>query len=262
MAALHLKNWSKYWIGGLLVMWGALSFSLPPAQAKDIMVFAAASLALPLQQIADSFAAKANYSIRISLAGSATLARQIGKGAPADIYISANQNWMEYAARKVPLIAASRQHLLSNRMVLIGLANTNQPVSSLTTQAFSNLLQNGRLAIGDPDHVPAGIYAAEALKRLNLWPTAKLKLARMNNVRAALAMVERGATPAGIVYQTDAFKNSKVAVIYRFPASAHRQISYWAARVRDQNATNKAFFKFLFSSAAKAVFKRHGFLVN
>tara|TARA_B100000315_G_C14565733_1_gene582854 strand:+ start:329 stop:1108 length:780 start_codon:yes stop_codon:yes gene_type:complete len=259
MTALHPKNW----LISALVAVGVLTFSQPSAQAKDLLVFAAASLALPLQEIADSFTTKTRHRVRISLAGSATLAHQIAKGAPADIYLSANQIWMDYLTKKLPLVASSRQHLLSNRLVLVAPAKAIQPVGSLTRLTLSKILQKGRLAIGDPDHVPAGIYAVQALKRLDLWPAAKDKLARMNNVRAALAMVERGATPAGIVYQTDAFKNSKVSVIYRFPAASHEKISYWAARVRHKNgAATQALFEFLLSPAAKAVFKRHGFLVN
>ena len=258
-----MANQLKNWLTKGLAISGLIIFSAQPVMAKDILVFAAASLSLPLQEIADAHAAKTSHRVRISLAGSATLAHQIAKGAPADIYISANQIWMDYLTKKLPVVAASRQHLLSNKLVLITSAKTSQPVTTLTTQTLDKLLQNGRLAVADPDHVPAGIYAVQALKRLNLWPTAKDKLARMNNVRAALAMVERDATPAGIVYQTDAFNNSKVTVIYNFPASSHQRISYWAARISQQNApTAKAFYDFLLGPTAKAVFKRHGFLVN
>jgi len=251
------------WLTKSLAVFSLIIFSVQPVTAKDILVFAAASLSLPMQEIADSYAAKTKHRVRISFAGSGTLAHQIAKGAPADIYVSANQVWMDYLTKKLPMVSSSRQHLLSNRLVLVAPASSGQPVSSLTPQLFVQILQDGRLAVGDPDHVPVGIYTVQALKQLKLWPAAKDKLARLNNVRAALAMVERGATPAGIVYQTDAFKNPKVTVIYEFPASSHQRISYWAARVSEQNGhAAKAFYEFLLSTEAKAVFKRHGFLVN
>jgi molybdate transport system substrate-binding protein len=254
---------AKFWLLKLLFVCGFLMDGNQTAAAKDLLVFAAASLSNPLKQIAETYAKTAKHRIRLSFASSSTLARQISKGAPADIYISANEKWMDFLAESIPEIAASRREVISNRLVMIAPKGSLQPVKSLDGKRLDQILGNGRLAIGDPDHVPAGIYAVEALQALKLWQVAKSKLARLNNVRAALALVERGATPAGIVYQSDAFKNKNVEVLYKFPASSHRRISYWAARVNKRHDHDvEYFFKTLFTQLAKDVFKRHGFLVN
>ena len=256
MVALHLK----IWLVGLLVFCGWLFHGERPANADDILIFAAASLATPVQEIVDH---QANNNIRVSFAASSTLARQISKGAPADIFISANQKWMDYLAKTSPVIAASKHAFLSNSLVLISPAKSRQTVKTYSAKLLINLLGDSRLAIGDPDHVPLGIYTRQALTNLKLWKPVQNKLARLNNARAVLAFVERGATPAGIAYGSDAYRNPKVDVIFQFPSSSHTAITYWMALTGSrQNPTAQQFFNILLSQSAKDVFKRHGFLVN
>jgi molybdate transport system substrate-binding protein len=250
----------KQWLGGTLMFCAAILIPINAPHAKGILVFAAASLALPLQKIADDFAKNKSEKVRISFASSSTLARQISKGAPADIYISANQKWMNHLSQRNAIVLTTKRALLSNELVMVsptGSAHLSKPFS------INSLLDEGRLAIGDPDHVPVGIYGMQALKSLKMWRAAQDHLARLTNARTVLAFVERGETPAGIVYRSDAHANKKINVVFTFPHDSHDPISYWAARTRQENApAAQRFFTILFSPASKDVFKRHGFLVN
>jgi molybdate transport system substrate-binding protein len=248
---------------GVIVFCLAVFSQVGSSQAKDILIFSAASLALPLQEIADIYSKNTPDRVRISFAASSTLARQLSKGAPADIYISANQKWMDYLAKRVPIIASSKREIFSNALVLVAPVNSSQHTSQLSAQSFKALLKDGRLAIGDPNHVPVGTYGKQALKTLNLWESAKGRLAPLTNARAVLSFVERGETPAGIVYLSDTFANEKVAIIFTFPPSSHDRISYWMARTRSANGpAAMRFFNILQAKAAKVVFKRYGFLVE
>jgi molybdate transport system substrate-binding protein len=260
MSAAQAKPKIKQWLSSALLIGAIMLTPLSSSHAKDILIFAAASLALPLQEIADDYNINGSENVRISFASSSTLARQISKGAPADIYISANQKWMNHLSQRNSIVLTSKRTLLSNELVMIspaGSVHLSKPFS------INTLLNEGRLAIGDPDHVPVGIYGMQALKSLKMWRAAQDRLARLTNARTVLAFVERGETPAGIVYRSDAHANKKINVVFTFPHNSHDPISYWAARTRLENApAAQRFFTILFSPASKDVFKRHGFLVN
>ncbi len=258
MLAIPAKNWLTV---AILICGLTLSHAAHKTQAEDILVFAAASLGLPLQEIANHHTKTSQDRIRISFAASSTLARQISKGAPADIYISANQKWMDYLAQKRPTLR--KRAFLSNDLILVSPAGTQKPIKSLSLKSFGLMLGDGRLAMGDPDHVPVGLYGAEALKSLKLWTPFEKRLARLNNARAVLAFVERGETPLGIVYRSDAHNNQKLDVLYTFPASSHARITYWLALTsKDRIPAARRFLDAVLSTGAKDVFKRYGFLVN
>lgn len=229
--------------------------------AEKITVFAAASLTNALQDIANRYQQGKEVKIVSSFASSSTLARQIEQGAPADLFISADQQWMDYAAQKKSIEEASRYTLLGNELVLVAPKEAKSPRVTLSKNTdWKSLLQGQRLSVGDPDHVPAGLYAKEALQSLGAWSTLEPMLARGNSVRAALALVERNETPYGIVYGSDAVASSKVAVVGVFPADSHKPVEYPMAKVKGHDTAGVvAFYHYLKGPEAAAVFKHYGF---
>lgn len=229
--------------------------------AEKITVFAAASLTNALQDIANRYQQGKEVKIVSSFASSSTLARQIEQGAPADLFISADQQWMDYAAQKKSIEEASRYTLLGNELVLVAPKEAKSPRVTLSKNTdWKSLLQGQRLSVGDPDHVPAGLYAKEALQLLGAWSTLEPMLARGNSVRAALALVERNETPYGIVYGSDAVASSKVAVVGVFPADSHKPVEYPMAKVKGHDTAGvAAFYHYLKGPEAAAVFKHYGF---
>lgn len=228
--------------------------------AETITVFAAASLTNALQDIAQHYQQGKEVKVVSSFASSSTLARQIEQGAPADLFISADQQWMDYAAQKKTLDDASRITLLGNDLVLVAADAKAQQVAINKTTDWKSLLKGQRLSVGDPDHVPAGIYAKEALQKLGSWSELEPVLARGNSVRAALALVERNETPYGIVYGSDAIASKKVTVAGVFPADSHKPVEYPMAMLKDHNSASvTAFYNYLKGPDAAAVFKRYGF---
>ena len=234
--------------------------------AADVLVFAAASTTNAITEIGMLAEREGLPRMVASFASSSALAKQIDNGAPADIFVSANVKWMDYLEKKNAIDRRYRVDLLGNYLVLIA-PRDGRLAKSAAVGAIGGdypLLANladGRLAMGNPDHVPAGIYAKEALVFLGLWPSVEKSLAPAANVRAALALVERGETEAGIVYATDAaIVAGKVAVIGAFPASSHKPIIYPAVILagRDREEARRA-FAFLASAKAAAAFARHGF---
>lgn len=236
------------------------------AGAADVLIFAAASTTDAVAEIGKLAAREGLPRIVASFASSSALAKQIANGAPADIYLSANVRWMEYLDRRGAIDRDSRVNLLGNSLVLVAPRGGRMATSRAGgviggDYPLAANLAGGRLAIGNPDHVPAGIYGKQALVALGLWPSVEKRLAPAANVRAALALVERGEAEAGIVYATDAaIVADKVAVIGTFPASSHMPIIYPAAIVagRDRQAVRRV-FAFLTSAPAAAVFARYGF---
>jgi molybdate transport system substrate-binding protein len=245
----------RHWI---LAAFAALALS-GTAQAQAPLVYAAASLGDALQEAV----AAAGLSARFSIAASSVLARQIENGAPADIFASADEEWADYLVRRGKLVADTRRSFLSNRLAMIAPAERAAPLALETQGAFAARLGNGRLATGDPAHVPVGRYARQALTALGLWTLAEPRLARADSARAALALVERGEAPLGIVYATDAAASSRAAVVATFPAGSHTRIAYPMALVagRDTHA-NRRLLEALQSPAALAVFAKHGFVVD
>lgn len=242
----------------LLAAW----LGLAPAQAqrRGPLVLAAASLQEALGEAATAWTAKRHARPVISFAGSPALARQIEAGAPADLFISADEEWMDHVAGKGLIRPSSRVSFLSNQLVLIVPAASNARLPITRGFPLARALGNGRLAMADPDSVPAGKYGKASLSSLGVWPSVQSKVARAENVRAALALVERGAAPFGIVYATDARASARVRVIGTFPAGSHPPITYPIAVLRTStNPEAEAFRRFLISREGKAIFARRGF---
>ncbi|MCF8707396.1 molybdate ABC transporter substrate-binding protein [Rhizorhapis sp. SPR117] len=236
--------------------------ALSPAVAgnRPPLVLAAASLQESLTAAADAWSAKGHEKPLLSFAASSALARQIEAGAAADIFISADESWMDQLAEKGLIRPATRASFLANRLVLI--APTGSRAKAPIREGFplARLLGKGRLAMADPDAVPAGKYGKAALMSLGLWKSAESRLARAENVRAALALVERGAAPLGIVYATDARASRKVSVIGVFPDNSHPPITYPVALLKTARSPDAAAFRaFLISRQGRAIFARYGF---
>ncbi|EKN4746440.1 TPA: molybdate ABC transporter substrate-binding protein [Yersinia enterocolitica] len=231
------------------------------AMAADITVFAAASLTNALQDIAVQYKKEKQVDVVASYASSSTLARQIEQGAPADLFISADQQWMDYAIDKQQMVANTRYTLLGNELVLIAPKDSKITKVAIDKKTdWKKLLEGGRLAVGDPDHVPAGIYAKESLENLGAWATLAPEMARANNVRSAMALVERAEAPLGIVYGSDAIASDKVKVVGVFPEASHKPVEYPMAIVKGhENPTVTAFYDYLKSPVAAVIFEKYGF---
>lgn len=229
--------------------------------AEKITVFAAASLTNALQEISAGYTKEKYVQVVASYASSSTLARQIEAGAPADIFISADQKWMDYAADKQAVDKPTRITLLTNSLVVVApKASRQQPFTISDKTDWKALLNGGRLAVGDPAHVPAGIYAKEALQKLGAWESVSPQLAPADDVRGALALVERNEAPFGIVYGSDVIASKEVKVVATFPESSHKKVEYPMAIVADHNsAAVKAFYDYLKGPQAAAIFTRYGF---
>jgi molybdate transport system substrate-binding protein len=255
------RTWLRLFAGATLTL-SVAGHAL--ADDAKITVFAAASLTNAMQDIAKEYKKEKNVEVVSSFASSSTLARQIEAGAPADLFISADQKWMDYAVDKKSIDTATRETLLGNSLVVVAPKASTQ--GSITIDAKTNwtsLLNGGRLAVGDPDHVPAGIYAKEALQKLGAWDTLSPKLAPAEDVRGALALVERSEAPLGIVYGSDAVASKGVKVVGTFPESSHQKVEYPIAIVDGhKNATVSAFYDYLKGPQASAIFKQYGFTTH
>ena len=242
--------------------WSALNVALlvHAAAAADITVFGAASLTNALQEIGKLYEARSGDALRFSFAASSTLARQIEAGANANLFVSADEEWMDYLAAKKLIVAASRVDLLGNRLVLVVPADRPDAIEIKPGFDLMAVLNDGKLATGDPAHVPIGKYAREALTALGVWPLAEARLVRTDTVREALVFVERKEVAAGIVYATDAAVAKRVRVAGTFPESSHRPIVYPMAIVAGQDtAASRRLHAFLRGEEAAAVFKKFGF---
>lgn len=256
-------------IYGFLSLLTACSLLQGVAQAetsgKPVTIFAAASTTNAVSEILELYRQQTGNKARAVFAASSTLARQIANGAPADLFLSANQRWMDYLLEKAAVDAKSAAPLLSNRLVLVLSASnpiTGEALPDIVgaETPLEKLLGNSRLSIGDPAHVPAGIYAKAALKSEGLWEGVASKLAFSGNVRAALALVERGEAAAGIVYETDARVVSGVRRAGVFPESSHPRIVYsLAVTAGSERAAAESFYNFLHGPQSREVFARHGF---
>ena len=236
-----------------------LCVSAPAAQARDVVVFAAASLKNVLDEAAAAFEATHEASVVLSYGGSSALARQIQYGAPADIFVSANAQWMDLLEDEDLIQSASRAVLAGNRLVLIA----GEPGTvELTPHALRNALgAEGRLAMGHVRAVPAGIYGKAALEALGAWDLLSPNVVQTDNVRAALRLVTLGEAQFGIVYVTDAQQDERARVVAVFPQSTYPPIVYPAALTRDStNPDAEVLLRFLQSDAAAQIFAKHGFL--
>ena len=249
--------------------WLGLALAVPllpgvvRAQGGGMVVFAAASLKNALDEIATAWAKDTGKPVpRISYAASSALARQMEQGAPADLFISADLDWMDYAAGKNLIRPDSRFNLLGNKIVLIAPRDSRTTTLALTGGDLAKALAGGKLSMGNVDAVPAGKYGKAALEKLGAWTKVKDSIAQAENVRAALLLVARGEAPLGIVYGTDATAEPGVKIVATFPADSHPPITYPAALAREsKNANAKNFLDFLRSAKARAVFEKQGFTV-
>ena len=228
-----------------------------------VNVFAAASTTDAVTEICRLYEAAGSGRAVPVFASSSTLAKQIENGAPAQVYISANVKWMDYLAERKMIVPDSRIDLLGNRIVLIAPADSKLEIEIKPGFSLLPVLGDGRLSMGDPDHVPAGMYGKEALKKLGAWNEVESRVAGAKDVRAALALVERGEAPLGQVYSTDAAISKKVRVVGVFPESSHPPIVYPVALVQGGDSPEaRTFFEFLKGPKAKAVFEERGFTVR
>ncbi|PPQ26067.1 molybdate ABC transporter substrate-binding protein [Rhodopila globiformis] len=234
------------------------------ARAQDLTVFAAASLTDAMNDISALWVKAGHPALRTSYAASSTLARQIEQGAPVNLFASADEKWMNYLAQKNLIAPGTRKDLLGNDLVLVVPANQPQHVTIKPGFDLAKLLgPSGRLAVGNPAHVPVGIYAEQALKKLGMWDSIEPRLARTDDVRSGLLLVERGEAPAGIVYGTDAAVSKNVMVAGVFPASSHDPITYpFALTKAGDTPEARALLTFLQGPQARAAFVRRGFKVE
>ena len=228
-------------------------------EADTVRVFAASSLIKVLLEVKHKFQIISSGNIHFSFAASSTLANQIARGAPSDIFISANKAWLDYLENQIAIDTSTKRSFLLNRLV-IAAHKENLPIKILTKITILSLLGNNRLSIGDPTHVPAGIYGKQALQTLGFWNSVKNRLAPCSNVRAALAMLERNETPIGLIYRTDALNNKNVSIIFTFPDASHDRIEYFIVIVRRSVQSNViAFYNFLTSPDATKIYTNSGF---
>lgn len=232
------------------------------AQARNFVVFAAASLTNALDEAVRLFEGQGGTHPKISYAASSALAKQIESGAPADIFISADLDWMKYLQDRHLIQPATRRNLLGNRLVLVAPSDNDLRVEIRPDLDLVALLKGGRLAMADTDSVPAGKYGKAALEKLGLWNSVRSVVAPAESVRSALLFVSRRETPLGIVYATDAAADPRVKIAGVFPEDTHPPIIYPAALTADSKSPDAArFLEFLSSPAAKPVFEKMGFTV-
>jgi molybdate transport system substrate-binding protein len=241
-------------------MIGAAGLAPRPALAKDVIVFAAASLKNALDDAIAAYGKTGGGKVVASYAASSALAKQLENGAGADMFISADLDWMNDVAKHHLIAAETRKNFLGNALVLIGQTAAHPaPVTIAPGFDLVALLKGGRLAMANPDAVPAGKYGKESLIKLGVWDRVKDKVASAENVRGALLFVDRGETPYGIVYATDAAADSKVTVVGTFPEDSHKPIIYPIALTTAAGQDARKFLTFLESPAAKPAFEKQGF---
>jgi molybdate transport system substrate-binding protein len=229
-------------------------------QQPELLVFAAASLTNVLGELSTDWEKTAGVSVKLSFAASSALARQIEAGGGAHVFISADQEWMDYLAARNLIDGSSRRDLAGNRLVLVAAADSRLNLDITPGCKLAAALAGGRLAIADPDTVPAGRYARAALTTLGAWDAVASRLARAENVRAALTYVARGESPLGIVYSTDAQIEPKVRIVATFPDHSHAPITYPAAATAKAGPVAGAYLRFLGSAETAPVWKKYGFL--
>lgn len=264
-------------VASLLAVGAGTTRAAVPADARAsstaeavpaILIFAAASLTDPVGELARAFSAReagpgqsapARVRVRTSFAASSVLARQIEAGAPADVFLSADTEWMDYLEQRHLMRPETRQDLLGNALVLVAPAGSPVELTLGPGVDLAAALAGGRLATGDPDSVPVGRYAREALTRLGVWEKIAPRLVRAENVRVALEYVARGEASLGIVYRTDALAEKRVRLIDVFPAATHEPIVYPVELTAHARPEAASFEAFLESEAARQIFVRYGF---
>jgi molybdate transport system substrate-binding protein len=258
-------DWSmrrRTWLG-LALASAATPFATARAQGASLVIFAAASLKNALDEIsADWVKTSGKSAPKISYAASSALAKQMEQGAPADLFISADLDWMDYVAKKDLIKADTRINLLGNKIVLIAPRDSTAKVDVKPGFDLAKALGGGKLAMGNVDAVPAGKYGKAALQKLGAWDGVKDNIAQADNVRAALVLVARGEAPLGIVYSTDAAAEPNVKIVGTFPDDSHPPIIYPAAVTKDTKSSDAVpFLDYLKSPKARPSFEKQGFTV-
>ncbi len=261
--SIKWQKLAKYFATVFLVLSLAESLRVSAAYAaENITVFAAASLKNGLDDVAAAWKAETGKEVTISYAASSALAKQIESGAPADIFISADMDWMDYLEDKKLINTATRKSLLGNSIVLVAPKDKAKHVEINKGFDLVSLLGDGRLAMGAVDSVPAGKYGKAALQALGIWASIESKVAGAENVRAALLLVSRGEAPYGIVYKTDAATDEDVAIVGTFPEESHKPIVYPIAVLTDSKNTDAmSLLGFIESNKASPFFEKQGFTV-
>ena len=252
----------RTWLG-LALASAAAPLTAVRAQAAGLVVFAAASLKNALDEIAGDWSKATGKPMpKISYAASSALAKQMEQGAPADLFISADLDWMDYVAKKDLIKADTRVNLLGNKIVLIAPRDSKASIDVKQGFDLAKALNGGKLAMGNVDAVPAGKYGKAALEKLGAWDGVKDKIAQADNVRAALLLVARGEAPLGIVYSTDAAAEPNVKIVGTFPDGSHAPIIYPAAVTKDaKSADAQPFLDYLKGAKARPAFEKQGFAV-
>jgi molybdate transport system substrate-binding protein len=243
-------------VAGLVIGSGVAAASQP-----SLVVFAASSLTDVLEEISAAYTRNTGQTVTLSFAASSALARQIEAGSPADVFLPADTEWMDYLEKRQLIAAGSRRNLLGNRLMLIAPADSKITLDIVPGFALAAALGNGRLAMGDPDAVPAGRYARHALISLGVWNSVAERIVPADSVRSVLALIARGEAPLGIVYETDALRQKSVRVVGVFPEASHSKIIYPVALTPAARAGSASFVNFLRSPQGRKIFGRYGFQI-
>ena len=246
------------WILALGLCAGA-SLACAADEPKAVLVFAASSLTNVVDELDQAFTAQTHVQVKASYAASSVLAKQIEAGAPADVFFSADTDWVDYLDQRKLLKPGTRHNVVGNRLVLIAPGDSKVQVKIAPHFDLAGALGDGKLATGDPDSVPVGKYAQAALTKLGVWDQVSGRLVRAENVRAALAFVAREEAVLGIVYETDAKAETRVKVVGTFPADSHPPITYPIALTSGAQPDAAKFVAFVTSAAGSQVFRKYGF---
>ena len=240
----------------------SLAAASPSVVAADVTVFAAASLKEALDEQAKQFGATTGHKVVVAYGASSALAKQIEAAAPADLFISADLDWMDHVGQRSLLATGTRVDLLRNTLVLIAPAASRASLRIAPGFGLAAALGADRLAMANPDSVPAGKYGRSALEKLGVWASVGKQVARAENVRAALALVSRGEAPFGIVYSTDALSDKGVRIVDTFPPDSYPPIVYPAAVLAaSKSAAARPLLDYLRSAPARATWEKYGFAV-
>ncbi|WP_112478052.1 molybdate ABC transporter substrate-binding protein [Vibrio variabilis] len=247
------------WLLVTLSQFAVVQFAI----AKPLTVFAASSMTNAVNELSQTFEREYGIEVRAVYAGSSSLARQIQREAPADVFISANVRWVDYLVSQKVISASDIQHIAQNKLVLItSKSNSEETSFDISKQSdWQQYLTDERLAIGQVNAVPAGIYAKQALESLGLWPTVQSQLAPVNNVRQVLALVDRKEAPLGIVYSSDLMVSDGVTKLADFPDSSHDAIDYPLVTLNHDKQT-KQFAEFVASEQGQTILRQHGFITD
>jgi molybdate transport system substrate-binding protein len=250
-------------IGLIALLWLRVAAAEQSAGSTQpaLLIFGASSLTNVLDEIGAAYTRETGQALKFSYAASSALARQIEANARADVFFSADSEWMDYLQTRNLIDKSTRKDLLGNRLVLVAPIGSKVQLKIAPNFPLAATLGKERLATGDPDSVPVGRYARSALTALGVWNDVADRLVRAENVRAALAFIARGEVPLGIVYETDALVEKQVRVVDVFPENTHLPIIYPVATTLNARAGSREFIEFLSGPAAEALFKKYGFAV-